>query len=87
MRLNGTIYQGAVEKEDLARIDTDHRVTQVILIEGRNQVRIHLLEGSPPAGFEVAEPTLGDAYLLLAQANGQENGDGACNGAPEELAS
>ena len=76
-RLAGEIYQGAVEKEDLAAVDRDYRVTQAILIEGRNQVRIHLPEGEPPEGFERAEPTLEDAYLLLAQANGAPaEGDG-----------
>ena len=72
-RLAGEIYQGAVAKEDLAAVDRDYRVTQAILIEGRNQVRIHLPEaadGAPPDGFEAAEPTLEDAYLLLAQENG-----------------
>ena len=73
-RLAGTIYQGVVEKDDLERIDRDYRVTQAILFEGRNEVRIHLEEGSPPEGFEAAEPTLEDAYLLLAQANGSGNG-------------
>ena len=76
-RLAGTIYQGAVAKEDLAAVDRDYRVTQAILIEGRNQVRIHLPEGQPPESFEAADPTLEDAYLLLAQANGaQANGAG-----------
>ena len=76
-RLAGTIYQGAVAKDDLARIDRDYRVTQAILIEGHNQVRIHLPEGAPPDGFEAAEPTLEDAYLLLAQGNANgSNGTG-----------
>ncbi len=70
-RLAGTIYQGEVEQGDLATIEGNYRVTQAILIEGRNQVRIHLPEGPPPTGFEPAEPTLEDAYLLLAQANGE----------------
>ena len=69
-RLAGTIFQGTVDRERLSEIDRDYRVTQAILIEGRNQVRIHLPEGPPPEGFQVAEPTLEDAYLLLAQANG-----------------
>ena len=73
-RLAGTIYQGEVEKDDLAAFDQDYRVTQAILIEGRNQVRIHLEEGRAPEGFEVAEPTLEDAYLLLAQENGAGSG-------------
>ena len=81
-RLAGTIYQGAVEKEDLAGIDHDYRVTQAILIEGRNQVRIHLPEGPPPEGFQASDPTLEDAYLLLAQAHGaQPNGTGPAAGA------
>ena len=75
-RLAGSIYQGAVEKENLAAVDRDYRVTQAILIEGRNQVRIHLPEGPPPAGFEAAAPTLEDAYLLLAQANGAASAAG-----------
>ena len=76
-QLAGTIYQGAVAKDDLARIDREYRVTQAILIEGRNQVRIHLPDGPPPEGFEAAEPTLEDAYLLLAQANGKgKHGNG-----------
>ncbi len=76
-RLAGTIYQGAVAKDELPRIDREYRVTQAILIEGRNQVRIHLPEGEPPEGFETAEPTLEDAYLLLAQANGKgKHGNG-----------
>ena len=79
-RLAGTIYQGAVAKEDLAAVDRDYRVAQAILIEGRNQVRIHLTEGAPPAGFEAAEPTLEDAYLLLARENGVA-GDAAEAGA------
>ena len=78
-RLAGTIYQGAVEKEDLAEIDRDYRVTQAILIEGRNQVRIHLPEGPPPGGFEAADPTLEDAYLLLAQAHGVQSAEAAAS--------
>lgn len=74
-RLAGTIYQGEVAKEDLPEIERRYRITQAILIEGRNQVRIHLPEveaakGSVPEGFASVAPTLEDAYLLLAQANG-----------------
>ena len=40
-------------------------------------MRIHLPEGAPPDGFEAAEPTLEDAYLLLAQGNANgSNGTG-----------
>ena len=77
-QLAGTIFQGEVAKEDLPEIDRRFRVTQAILMEGRNQVRIHLPDGEAPAGFEVVTPTLEDAYLLLAQANGT-GGDGAAD--------
>ena len=70
-RLAGTIFQGMVDRERLDEIDRGHRVTQGILVEGRHRVRIHVPEGSPPEDFEPAEPTLEDAYLLLAQANGE----------------
>ena len=79
-RLAGTIYQGAVAKEDLTEVEQRYRITQAILIEGRNQVRIHLSEGEAaeggvPDGFESVPPTLEDAYLLLAQANGAGEAD------------
>ncbi|MDE2806099.1 MAG: ABC transporter ATP-binding protein [Gemmatimonadota bacterium] len=74
-RLAGTIYQGAVEQDDLNEIERRYRITQAILIEGRNQVRIHVpdeeaSESGLPEGFDSVPPTLEDAYLLLAQANG-----------------
>ena len=74
-RLAGTIYQGEVTKEDLSEVERRYRITQAILIEGRNQVRVHLppeeaAQGAVPEGFESVPPTLEDAYLLLAQANG-----------------
>ena len=88
-RLADTIFLGVVDRERLAEINRDYRVTQELLIEGRHRVRIHVPEGPPPEGFETAEPTLEDAYLLLAQADGVGNGDGSGNGdapdAPEEV--
>ena len=74
-RLAGTIYQGAVEQNDLNEIERRYRITQAILIEGRNQVRIHVpgdeaSDTGLPEGFDSVPPTLEDAYLLLAQANG-----------------
>ena len=82
-RLAGTIYQGEVAKEDLPEIERRYRITQAILIEGRNQVRVHMPpeeteRGAVPDGFESVAPTLEDAYLLLAQANGA-GGNGAAS--------
>ena len=46
-RLAGTVFQGVVDRERLAGIDRDYRVTQEVLIEGRHRVRIHVPEGPP----------------------------------------
>jgi len=62
--LTGTIYEGAVAHGDLDDVSRRFVVTQAVLVEGRNRVRIHLTEGEPPEGFSSAEPTLEDAYLL-----------------------
>ena len=68
--LVGTIFQGTVDREELPEINRRYRVTHEVLWEGRHRVRIHVPEGPPPPEFEDAAPTLEDAYLLLAQANG-----------------
>jgi len=49
-------------------------VTQAVLIEGRNRVRVHVPDGAPPEGFEPVAPSLEDAYLLLTRNRGAENG-------------
>ena len=41
------------------------RVTQAVLVEGRNRVRIFEESGSCPEGFEPVVETLEDAYFLL----------------------
>ncbi len=65
--IEGTIFEGTATADELELIDRDHRVTQAILFEGRNRVRVHVPEGAPPAGFESVPPTLEDAYLTLMQ--------------------
>jgi len=61
----GTIYEGGVPAGELGEFETRWRVTQAILVEGRNRVRVHVPDGGPPAGFEPSEATLEDAYLVL----------------------
>jgi ABC-type multidrug transport system ATPase subunit len=65
--LVGTVYEGDVEGADLDEIRRTHRVTQAILVEGRNRVRVHAPDGRVPPGFEPVTGTLEDAYLLLMQ--------------------
>src|SRR4051812_42504695 len=61
----GHIYEGRVAREELEDVSRRLRVTQAVLVEGRNRVRIYHPEGAPPAGFEPVPATLEDAYLLL----------------------
>ncbi|RYZ41834.1 MAG: ABC transporter ATP-binding protein [Myxococcaceae bacterium] len=64
--LHDALYEGTVPPADMAGFQQAHRVTQAVLFEGRNRVRIHAPAGVPvPPGFERTPPTLEDAYLLL----------------------
>jgi len=61
----GKIYEGSVPANELDALRRQRRVTQAILVEGRNRVRVFEPNGSPPPGFEPVAPTLEDAYLVL----------------------
>ena len=65
-QLVGTIHEGRGTNEELLRIREQHLVTQAILVEGENRVRIHVPDKRPPQGFSLVEPTLEDAYMTLA---------------------
>src|SRR5687767_5323198 len=65
--ITGRIFEGRVAAEELDEIRRRLRVTQAILVEGKNRVRIYEPAGQAPAGFEPAPATLEDAYLLLMQ--------------------
>jgi ABC-2 type transport system ATP-binding protein len=63
--LTGMIYEGHVEAEAYEALRRERCVTQAYLVEGRNRVRVYEPEGSPPAEFIPAPPTLEDAYLVF----------------------
>jgi ABC-2 type transport system ATP-binding protein len=63
-RLADTIYEASVSAEELENLRRSRFVTQAVLFEGKNRVRIYEPDGDAPAGFAPAEPTLEDAYLL-----------------------
>ena len=65
--IDGRIFEGRVAAEELDEIKRRLRVTQAILVEGKNRVRIYEPGGQAPAGFEPIPATLEDAYLLLMQ--------------------
>jgi len=62
----GRIYQGRVDDPtELAEVLDRRFVTQSILVEGRNQVRIFEPDAGAPMGFAPVEATLEDAYFVL----------------------
>ncbi|HSK79555.1 MAG TPA: ABC transporter ATP-binding protein [Thermoanaerobaculia bacterium] len=65
--LAGKIFEGRVASEEMEEVKRRLHVTQAVLVEGKNRVRIHQPDGQAPAGFEPVPATLEDAYLLLMQ--------------------
>ncbi len=69
--IQGKIFQGTADnREQLEEIGRTHRVTQSILVEGKNQVRVYETLGHPPARFLPVEPNLEDAYFVLMRGDG-----------------
>lgn len=62
--LKGRIFEGVVEQPELENLRNEYHVTQAMVYEGANKVRIYLEQGSPPVGFESVPPTLEDAYFI-----------------------
>jgi ABC-2 type transport system ATP-binding protein len=70
--LAGAVFEGTVSSdEDLQAIGRTRIVTQAILFEGRNRVRVYEPAGRAPDGFEPVAPTLEDAYLLMMKGAGE----------------
>jgi ABC-2 type transport system ATP-binding protein len=61
----GKIFESRVSPEELEEVQRTFSVTQAMLVEGRNRVRIFQPDGQAPAGFEPVAVTLEDAYLML----------------------
>ena len=74
--LAGTIFEGAVAAAELEALQKAGKVTQAVLVEGRNRVRIHEPTRQAPQGFEPAIPTLEDAYFVLMRPAPNANGSG-----------
>jgi ABC-type multidrug transport system ATPase subunit len=64
-QLAGKVFEGDVSPEQLEQVRLTRRVTQAVLVEGRNRVRIFEESGQCPDGFEPVAGTLEDAYFLL----------------------
>ncbi len=84
--LDGTIFEGRASHDELAELQRSRCVTQSLLVEGENIVRIREPSGTAPPRFEPVSPTLEDAYLLMMRNDGvTETSDtpvAAASGAP-----
>lgn len=74
--LAGTIFEGAVAVGELEALQRTRRVTQAVLVEGRNRVRVYEPSREAPNGFEPAVATLEDAYFVLMQGPTLGNSNG-----------
>ncbi len=63
--LAGRLYEGWLERSDLEKFAASHTVTQALLVEGRQKVRIYAEDRQVPVGFEPVQPSLEDVYLLM----------------------
>jgi ABC-type multidrug transport system ATPase subunit len=63
-KLNGAIFEGTASSEQLELLRKTRCVTQAILVEGKNRVRVFETNNRPPEGFTPVLPTLEDAYLV-----------------------
>jgi len=70
----GTIFEGTIAPADLPATRAQHVVTQALLVEGVNRVRIYAADRAAPAGFEPVTPSLEDAYLVLMRIGGEAPG-------------
>jgi len=71
--LSGTIFEGTADGSELNSLRKNHCVTQAILVEGKNRVRVYSPERNAPAGFAPAAPTLEDAYLIMMRTEKNSN--------------
>jgi ABC-2 type transport system ATP-binding protein len=62
--LAGTIFEASVTSAELEALRKIRTVTQAILVEGTNRVRIYDNQRSPPDRFVSVPPTLEDAYFV-----------------------
>jgi ABC-2 type transport system ATP-binding protein len=63
--LAGKVFEGTAGAAELQELRLRRCVTQAVLVEGKNRVRVYEAGGEAPPGFVPTEPTLEDAYLLM----------------------
>ncbi|HEV8059945.1 MAG TPA: ABC transporter ATP-binding protein [Gemmataceae bacterium] len=73
--LAGKMFEGTADASQLESLRKTHWVTQAILSEGKNRVRVYEASGDTPPGFVPVQTTLEDAYLVMMRApiNGSDH--------------
>jgi ABC-2 type transport system ATP-binding protein len=84
--IEGMIFEGETTAGGLEEVRADRCVTQAILVEGKNRVRVYEPEGTAPAGFAPVTPTLEDAYLVMMRTGTNGGRDGHAGGQRAEAA-
>ncbi len=70
-RFAGKIFEGRGSDHELAILRQRYAVTQAVLVEGENRLRLHVPDLNPPAGFVAVPATLEDAYMVLVTSSAQ----------------
>ena len=60
--LKGRIWRKIIDKTELPRIETQHKVISTKLLSGRTVVRVYSMD-NPGNGFDVIDPDLEDVYF------------------------
>jgi len=68
--LQGLVWRRLVSRDELERIEREHRVLTTRMIAGRIAVSVKS-EGQPDPGFERVEPTLEDVYFDALEHEGR----------------
>jgi ABC-type multidrug transport system ATPase subunit len=76
----GKVFEGFASQDDLRGLGDRYLITQAILVEGRNRLRVYAADGLGPAGFTTVEPTLEDAYMRLVRGEPLEAGVSGASG-------
>jgi ABC-type multidrug transport system ATPase subunit len=63
--IEDSIFEGEIDPLEIDDLHRTRTVTQSVLVEGTNRLRIYEPDGDPPSGFRQVPPTLEDAYLVM----------------------
>jgi ABC-2 type transport system ATP-binding protein len=77
-QLKGRVWKTMVERQELARVEAEHRVISTRLLAGRTQVHV-FSEEVPDDGFRPVDPSLEDVYFTAMA--GLHTGEASLSGA------